>query len=218
MPLYQLPTATVANDSITFAKIQNINADKLLGRDTAGSGDVEEISIDDTLELDGSNTLQRAALTGAVTAPAGSNGTALANAIVTPSNLATGAQSASVATSQATSSTSFVDLTTPGPAVTVDIGANGMALVIVSRFGDSGTVGARPTMGFDVSGNNTIAPSNAQSVWHSVATGASRGMISGVYLLTGLAAGSTTFTAKYKNDTAANSVTFQDRHIAVIPL
>jgi hypothetical protein len=36
---------TVANDAITYAKMQNVSAtDKVLGRITAGSGDVEEIS------------------------------------------------------------------------------------------------------------------------------------------------------------------------------
>lgn len=35
---------TIANDAVTYAKMQNVSAtDKLLGRSTAGSGDVEEI-------------------------------------------------------------------------------------------------------------------------------------------------------------------------------
>lgn len=38
-----LPTAGHLNDSVTFAKMQNIATDKVLGRSTAGSGDVEEI-------------------------------------------------------------------------------------------------------------------------------------------------------------------------------
>lgn len=37
--------ATIANDVVTYAKIQNVSAtDKLLGRSTAGAGDVEEIA------------------------------------------------------------------------------------------------------------------------------------------------------------------------------
>jgi hypothetical protein len=36
--------ATIANDSVTYAKMQNLSAtDRLLGRSTAGAGDVEEI-------------------------------------------------------------------------------------------------------------------------------------------------------------------------------
>ncbi len=40
-----ISTAEVANDAITYAKIQNVSTtDKILGRSTAGSGDVEEIT------------------------------------------------------------------------------------------------------------------------------------------------------------------------------
>jgi len=38
-------SATIANDAVTYAKIQNVSAtDKLLGRVTAGAGDIEEIT------------------------------------------------------------------------------------------------------------------------------------------------------------------------------
>jgi len=41
----QLPTASIADDAITYAKIQNVSAtDRLLGRSTAGAGVVEEIT------------------------------------------------------------------------------------------------------------------------------------------------------------------------------
>lgn len=41
----QLPTASIANDAITYAKIQNVSAtDRLLGRSSAGAGDIEEIT------------------------------------------------------------------------------------------------------------------------------------------------------------------------------
>ena len=41
-----LVTADLANDLVTYAKIQNVSAtDKLLGRSTAGAGDVEEIAL-----------------------------------------------------------------------------------------------------------------------------------------------------------------------------
>lgn len=44
-------TWTIDNDAVTFGKIQNITADRLLGRSTAGSGDVEEISIGNGLNF-----------------------------------------------------------------------------------------------------------------------------------------------------------------------
>lgn len=38
------PNQTVANDKITYAKMQNVSAtDKVLGRSSSGAGDVEEI-------------------------------------------------------------------------------------------------------------------------------------------------------------------------------
>ena len=41
----KLSTAALADDGVTYAKIQNVSAtDKLLGRSTAGAGDVEEIN------------------------------------------------------------------------------------------------------------------------------------------------------------------------------
>ena len=40
-----LPASTPADDSITYAKIQNVSAtDRVLGRDSSGAGDVEEIT------------------------------------------------------------------------------------------------------------------------------------------------------------------------------
>lgn len=48
---------TIANDAVTFAKFQNISTDRLLGRDTAGSGDVEEISLGTGLAWSGSASI-----------------------------------------------------------------------------------------------------------------------------------------------------------------
>lgn len=44
-------TWTVDNDAVTFAKMQNISTNKLLGRGTAGSGDIEEITLGAGLAL-----------------------------------------------------------------------------------------------------------------------------------------------------------------------
>jgi hypothetical protein len=49
---------TIANDAVTFAKMQNIATDKLIGRDTASSGDPEEISVGGGLEFTGSSGIQ----------------------------------------------------------------------------------------------------------------------------------------------------------------
>ncbi|MHA2401570.1 MAG: beta strand repeat-containing protein, partial [Candidatus Kariarchaeaceae archaeon] len=72
-------TTTIQNNVVTFAKMQDITTDRLLGRDTAATGDPEEISLNSTLEFTGAAAIQRAALTGDVTASAGSNTTVVAN-------------------------------------------------------------------------------------------------------------------------------------------
>lgn len=38
-------TADIINDSVTFSKVQNISTNRILGRSTAGTGDVEELNI-----------------------------------------------------------------------------------------------------------------------------------------------------------------------------
>jgi len=75
--------ATIANDAVTFAKMQNINTDRLLGRDTTAVGDTEEITVGGGLEFTGGPGIQRSALTGDVTATAGNNSTIIANDAVT---------------------------------------------------------------------------------------------------------------------------------------
>lgn len=70
-------TWTVDNGAITYAKLQDVSAtDRILGRDTAGAGDVEELTVSGGLEFTGTG-IQRSALTGEVTASAGSNSTVL---------------------------------------------------------------------------------------------------------------------------------------------
>jgi hypothetical protein len=48
---------TIANDAVTFAKVQNVATDSLAGRDTAGSGDLEEIAVNDGLEFTGAGAI-----------------------------------------------------------------------------------------------------------------------------------------------------------------
>ena len=57
--------------------------DRLLGRDTTGAGVAEEITVAGGLEFTGTGGIQRSALTGDVTASAGSNTTTIANDAVT---------------------------------------------------------------------------------------------------------------------------------------
>ncbi len=76
-------TAELAADAVTFPKMVNVATDSLIGRDAAGTGDPETILLNATLSMDGAANLQRSALTGHVTAAAGSNATTIAAGVVT---------------------------------------------------------------------------------------------------------------------------------------
>ena len=97
------PNPTIDVNKVTLAKFQQISTDSLLGRDSASTGNVENILLNATLSMDGSGNLQRAALTGDVTAPAGSNATTIAANAVTLAKLAT--QSALTVLANATNGT-----------------------------------------------------------------------------------------------------------------
>jgi hypothetical protein len=51
-------TIDLADDYVTFAKMQNISTDTLIGRDTAGTGSPEEISLSSGLEFSGSQSIR----------------------------------------------------------------------------------------------------------------------------------------------------------------
>ncbi len=78
----------LSDNAVTFPKMQDIATDRLIGRDAAASGDPEEIALDATLEFTGAAGIRRAALTGDVTASAGSNATSIAGNAVTNAKLA----------------------------------------------------------------------------------------------------------------------------------
>ncbi len=51
-------TSALADDAVTFPKIQNIGTDRLLGRDTNGAGDVEELTVSGGLGFTGSGGIE----------------------------------------------------------------------------------------------------------------------------------------------------------------
>lgn len=124
--------------------------------------------------------------------------------------MATDIRSARVDTSQTTTSTSFTDLATAGPAVTVTTGTS--ALVWVGARANCSTTN-NSIMGFAISGASTVAGDDTKSYWvagtNPVASGA-------LFLVTGLTAGSNIFTCKYKVN--ADTGTWQYRTITVFPL
>jgi hypothetical protein len=75
----------VANLGAEF--LGNITTDRLIGRDTAGTGETEQLTVGGGIEFTGSGGIQRSALTGDVTASSGSNVTTIANSAVTTAKI-----------------------------------------------------------------------------------------------------------------------------------
>ena len=53
MAANSIATASILDDAVTYAKLQNVNTNRLLGRATAGAGNAEEITIGSGLSLAG---------------------------------------------------------------------------------------------------------------------------------------------------------------------
>lgn len=68
--------------------ITSVATDRLLGRDTAGTGTAEQLTVGGGVEFTGSGGIRRSALTGDVTAAAGSNATTIASNSVTTAKIA----------------------------------------------------------------------------------------------------------------------------------
>ena len=123
---------------------------------------------------------------------------------------------ASVLTKQNTTSASFTDLATVGPAVTLTTGTK--ALVMWSCVVDNNTADRGTYTSVAVSGATTLA---ASTDYQTDLTGSSANRpyitVARSVLLTGLTAGSNTFTVKYatENTTTGN---FSKRYIAVVDM
>jgi hypothetical protein len=121
---------------------------------------------------------------------------------------------ASVSTSQSTSSGSYVNLSTVGPAVTVTTGTR--ALVIVSASIQNNSTNSS-YVGIAVTGATSIAATDDQALrTRDSSGGAAEMQMSYAYLFTTLTAGSNTFTAKYR--TNGGTSTYRNRTMTVLPL
>jgi hypothetical protein len=125
-----------------------------------------------------------------------------------------GTTSASVVTSQGTASTSYVDLATVGPAVTVTTGAN--ALVILTTNISNNSASTFSNMGYAISGATTLAAADVTALSIATPTGSIGQQVSELTRASALTAGSNTFTAKYR--VGSGTGTFANRSITVIPL
>ena len=122
---------------------------------------------------------------------------------------------ATVATNQTTTSSSYTDLATAGPAVTLTTGTK--ALVIVSARISGNQLGFDSYMSYAVSGATTVAAADPVALMHGCFRANTSMRASSAQIITGLTAGSNTFTAKYKVDSTSTG-TFLDRTITVIDM
>lgn len=119
-----------------------------------------------------------------------------------------------VAAAQTRSSTSFGDLSTVGPSVTVSTGSNAVVMLLASMAND--TAGNGCQMSIQVSGASTIAPSATYSIRTISSTAGRTYQVSAVFVVSGLTPGSNTFVAKYRVELGGTG-TFSERRLAVFP-
>lgn len=121
-----------------------------------------------------------------------------------------------VTDSETTTSTSYTDLATAGPSVTVTTGAG--AIVAVFAQVSNNTAGEEAFAGHDITGATTRAASDTRSIGFQPGSVAAARSIrcSAITYQDALTPGSNTFTMKYR--VTGGTGTFNDRRITVIPL
>lgn len=124
---------------------------------------------------------------------------------------------ATVLTEESTSTTTFGDLATPGPAVTVTIGSTGKGILSMYCSQHSASAGGIGLMGWAVSGAFVQAASDLAALAFASPSGF-QGIRHGLsVVLIGMSAGSCTFTAKYRSASGTTDW-FRDRILGVSPL
>lgn len=116
-----------------------------------------------------------------------------------------------VTADESTSSTSYTNLTTTGPRVTVNVPRSGKLLVIwrVESYGSTNGFSAPELSGANTYAANGGDAANSRSASLQYPT-------PGLKLFTGLNPGSTTVTLKYR--TGSGTGNFYNRHMIVLPL
>jgi hypothetical protein len=126
--------------------------------------------------------------------------------------------SAQVTTTQSTSSTSYTDLTTVGPSVTLTTGTSAIVM-FGARVNDDGNLGNNGYISYAVSGATTIAASDSFSAYGSGASGGEINISANYqHKVTTLNAGSNTFTLKYRRQDGSSTAGFLYRYLTVIAL
>jgi hypothetical protein len=127
----------------------------------------------------------------------------------------TTAKGAAVLTDQSTSSTSFADLATVGPSVTINTGTSALVTVSSTTYRATGT-GNTASLGVNVSGATTMAANSNYGSRLSYTTAGFNFVLGSSFVLTGLTSGSNTFKLQYTN--YGGTANFLNRYITVVGL
>jgi hypothetical protein len=147
---------TIANDAVTNAKLANVASPSLKGRTTATTGDPEDLTLVNSTSntwntaTGGSLSLERAALTGDITAPANSNTTAIAAGVIVDADINAAAAIAQTKTGALigdVTKASGSDTTAIAAGVVVDADINASAAIALSKLAAqaANTIVANPT-------------------------------------------------------------------------
>lgn len=132
-------TTTIANGAVTLAKMADIGHEKIIGRHATGAGTPQEVGIDGGLEWNGGN-IRRAALTGDISASAGSNTTTLATVNANVGSFGSATQSVAL-TVNAKGLVTAASASTITPAVGSITGlGTGVATALAVNTGTAGSI------------------------------------------------------------------------------
>jgi hypothetical protein len=125
---------------------------------------------------------------------------------------------ATVATSESTTSTTYADLTTVGPSVTVQTGTS--AIVAISSWVGNATTNIGSAFTYAVSGATTLSPSSNWGCVIDGVAGGNQSRLGVVHMRNDLNPGTNTFVMKYLTQAGSSSpgASFNNRHLVVIPL
>lgn len=116
---------------------------------------------------------------------------------------------------ESTASTTYVDLTTAGPAITMVHGTS--MLISIGALTWNDTLGLGNRAAFALSGSNTLAAADADSYYAE--SGAANAVYEASYttVRTGMTAGTTTITMKYRTTAGGGTSTFGHRVVSAVP-
>lgn len=121
---------------------------------------------------------------------------------------------ASVATNQTTTSTSYVDLATPGPSVTLT-STGTRAIILWSVHGSNNTANKGAICSIVISGATTLAVSDNNGIlWHEKAT-ANASFEDMQFMVATITPGSNTYKVQYKVAGGSGTASFERRRIFV---